>query len=210
MGTIAPQSTNQYRVDWSPLREVPKGTQGIPCGYCESCGLYVWSEGGYKIPGVRGIFCLIACVECELFGTGRCRWCSASLGSTAKKWCDDHCRRQSDRVRFGDGTRLLKFLSNRHPRLYEELVEKHGHACLNCDHSLKGKPSDARFCSDRCRKKFQRFPMSRKSQKSVLYPDIGSTESIAYTTPKTRPLLPHVEGHEAVEMAEKGLAVKND
>ncbi len=179
---------HQRVVDWEPIRVIPLGECGLPRGFCQSCALYIWAEGGYKIPSIKGIFCSIACVECELFGPGRCRWCSASLGSTAKKWCDDHCRRQSDRVRFGDGTRLLKLLSHRYPRLYEELVGKRGHACLNCDHSLEGKPSDARFCSDRCRKKFQRCTTSRKSQKSVLYPDIDSTESIAYTTPKTRPL----------------------
>ena len=206
MSIVHPNATknnlgNRRTVEWAVLREIPPGSHGTPRGYCESCGLYIWSDGALKIPGVRGLFCSVPCFECSLFGPGKCRWCSASLGSTAKKFCDAHCHRQSQGVRFGDGTRLLKFLSHQHPRLYGELVGKRGHACLNCDHSLEGKPSDTKFCSDACRKKFHRCTMSGKSQKSGLYPDTGIAESTTYEAPKTGPLAPPVQGREAVEIA---------
>ncbi len=188
-------------VDWAALRQELPGSEGIPRGCCESCRLHLWSDGGLKIPGLRGLYCSVLCLECELFGQNKCRWCAAPLGSSARKFCDDHCRRQSDRVRFGDGTRLLKFLSHRHPRLYEELVGKRGHACLNCDHSLEGKPSDARFCSDRCRKKFHRCTMSGKSQKSRLYPDTGIAESTSYTMPEIEPVSGVIEAPGAEKLA---------
>ena len=120
-------SGDRRLVDWSALRQDLPGQYGVPRGSCESCRIFLWSDGALKIPSLKGVYCSILCAECELFRSGRCRWCAAPLESTAKKWCDDHCRRQSDRVRFGDGARLLKFLSNRHPRLYEELVGKRGH-----------------------------------------------------------------------------------
>ena len=175
-------------VDWSALRQELPGSEGIPRGYCESCRLFLWSDGGLKVPGLRGVYCCLLCLECELFGSARCRWCSAPLESIAKKFCDANCHRQSQRVKFGDGTRLLKFLSHRHPRLYEELVGKRGHACLNCDQSLEGKPSDTKFCSDACRKKFQHCTMFGKSQKNGLYPDTGIAESTTYEGPKTGPV----------------------
>ena len=193
--------SNHRVIDWSALRQELPGRDGVPRGSCESCRIFLWSDGALRVPGLRGIYCSILCVECELFGPGRCRWCAASLGSTAKKFCDGHCHRQSQGVRFGDGTRLLKFLSHQHPRLYGELVGKRGHACLSCDHSLEGKPSDTKFCSDACRKKFHRCTMSGKSQKSGLYPDTGIAESTTYEAPKTGPLAPPVQGREAVEIA---------
>lgn len=195
------KSGGQHIVDWSALRQELPGSEGTPRGYCEGCRLFLWSDGALRVPGLRGLFCSVSCLECTLFGPGRCRWCAAPLGSTAKKFCDAHCHRQSQGVRFGDGTRLLKFLSHRHPRLYEELVGKRGHACLNCDHSLEGKPSDTKFCSDACRKKFHRCTMSGKSQKSGLYPDTGIAESITYKTPKTGPLSTPVQTPKAVEIA---------
>ena len=194
-------SGGQGVVDWSALRQELPGSEGIPRGYCEGCRLFLWSDGALKILGLRGLYCSVLCLECELFGQNKCHWCAAPLGSTARKFCDDHCRRQSNRVKFGDGTRLLKFLSHEHPRLYKGLVGKRGHACLNCDHSLEGKPSDARFCSDRCRKKFHRCTMSGKSQKSGLYPDTGIAESITYETPETGPLSTPVQASSTTEMA---------
>ncbi len=205
--SIVTPNKNKYKpsnhrvIDWSALRQELPGQYGVPRGSCESCKIFLWSDGALRVPGLRGIYCSILCVECELFRSGRCRWCAAPLGSTAKKFCDAHCHRQSQLVRFGDGTRLLKFLSHRHPRLYEELVGKRGHACLNCDHSLEEKPSDARFCSDRCRKKFHRCTMSGKSQKSGLYPDTGIAESITCETPKTGPVPNIVQPPKAVEIA---------
>ena len=194
-------SGGQRVVDWSALRQELPGSEGIPRGYCESCRLFLWSDGGLKVPGLRGVYCCVLCLECELFGPGRCRWCSAPLESTAKKHCDAHCRKQSDRTRFGDGTRLLKFLSHRHPRLYEELVGKRGHACLCCEISLQGKRSDSTFCSHQCQLEFRRRTMSGKLRKSGDSRLTDSIKSSTYEAPKTGPLPTPVQAREAVEIA---------
>ncbi len=195
------KASNRRVIDWSTLRQQLPGQYGTPRGYCEGCRLYLWSDGGLKVPGLRGIYCSILCVECELFGPGRCRWCAAPLGSTAKKFCGGHCHRQSQGVRFGDGARLLKFLSNRHPRLYEELVGKRGHICLDCGISLEEKRSDSKFCSHQCQLEFRRRTMSRKLRKSGDSRLTDSIESKTYEGPKTRPLLPPVQAREPAEIA---------
>ncbi len=195
------KSGGRWVVDWSALRQELPGQYGTPRGYCEGCRLFLWSDGGLRVPGLRGIYCSILCVECELFGPSSCRWCSAPLESTAKKFCDAHCHRQSQGVRFGDGTRLLKFLSHRHPRLYQQLLGKRGHTCLNCDQSLEGKPSDTKFCSDACRKRFHRCTMSGKSQKSRLYPDTGIAESTSYMLPEIEPVSGVIEAPGAEKLA---------
>ncbi len=38
------------QVNWFTLREVPTDKHGTPRGSCESCGLLLWSAGGYKLP----------------------------------------------------------------------------------------------------------------------------------------------------------------
>ena len=142
------------QVDWSALREIPPGSHGTPRGYCESCGLYIWSEGGLKILGIRGLFCRVLCFECELFGPGKCRWCGEKLKGAAK-FCGDACRKKSEPVKFGDGTRLLTYLSHRHPGLYQRLTSHdEAAACLACGDPLGRKKSGARFCDDRCRKRY--------------------------------------------------------
>jgi hypothetical protein len=50
----------------SPFRVVPPGAPGVPRGACESCGLYLWDDGGYKIPGLDGIYCSVLCIECAI------------------------------------------------------------------------------------------------------------------------------------------------
>ena len=40
------------------LKHIPAGTEGHPRGTRESCGLHLWSEGGYRVPGLKGLFCL--------------------------------------------------------------------------------------------------------------------------------------------------------
>jgi hypothetical protein len=39
------------------LKRIPAGTEGLPRGACESCGLYLWSEGRYRVPGMKGLVC---------------------------------------------------------------------------------------------------------------------------------------------------------
>ncbi len=133
-------------MNFESLKEVPPGEHGKNRGTCESCSLYIWSEGGYRIPNRKGYFCTILCAECELFGNGNCRWCGTKLDS-AKKWCNDNCRSQSNQTRFGDGTRLLNYLARYHPVLYRQLTAK---GCEQCGDPLTDKREGASFCSNRC------------------------------------------------------------
>ncbi len=175
-------------VDWSALRQDLPGQYGTPRGSCEGCRLYLWSDGALRVPGLRGLFCRVSCLECTLFGPGRCRWCAASLGSTAKKFCDGHCRKQSDRTQFGGGDRLLNFLSHQYPALYEQLIGRRGHTCLNCGISLEGKRSDSKFCSHQCQLEFRRRTMSGKLRKSGDSRLSDSAESTSYTLPEIEPV----------------------
>jgi hypothetical protein len=141
------------------------------------------------------------CVECELFCGGRCRWCAAPLGSSARKFCDNHCGRQSDRVRFGDGSRLLRFLSHQHAALYEELIGRRGHVCVTCLGPLGGKNAGARFCSTACKMRLRRRTVqSRSFQKSSKKRNSDSIESETYEGPKTGPVPNIVQTPKAVEI----------
>ncbi len=188
-------------IDWSALRQELPGSEGIPRGYCESCRLFLWSDGGLKVPGLRGVYCCVLCIECELFGPGRCGWCGGSLESTAKKFCDGHCRKQSNRTRFGGGDRLLNFLSHQYPALYEQLIGRRGHTCLNCGISLEGKRSDSKFCSHQCQLEFRRRTMSGKVQKSGDSRLSDSAESTSYTLPEIEPVSGVIEAPGAEKLA---------
>ena len=139
-------------MNWTALKEVPPGESGFPRGTCESCSLYIWSEGGYKIPNRKGYYCTILCVECELFGNGNCRWCGYTVGSS-KNFCTETCRNQSNQTRFGDGTRLLNYLARHNPNLYRHLTAP---TCQNCDDPLSDKRKGASFCTNRCKVAFHR------------------------------------------------------
>lgn len=177
-------------VDWSALREIPPGEYGQPRGYCEDCGLYIWSDGALKVPGIRGLLCSVLCFECTLFGFGRCRWCGEKL-SGAGKFCSESHRKQSNETRFGDGTRLLNYLARRHPGLHRRLFGQGQAACLACGDPLNSKRADARFCSDRCKKAYQR--KSATSSKSGNSRDTDLVESVAYGGPENSTVLPPTE-----------------
>ena len=151
-------------INWSALREIPAGSRGSPRGYCESCRLYIWSDGGLKIPGVRGFYCTVVCLECHLFGSGKCRWCGDKLDSGAQKFCSESHRKQSNETRFGDGTRLLGFLARKQPGAYHLLVHRGDAFCLTCNDPLDGRRDGARFCNDRCKIRYWR--KSENSSKS--------------------------------------------
>ncbi len=143
------------QVDWGPLREMLPGRWGVPRGTCESCGLYLWSDGAYKIPGLAGRYCSIQCVEFELAQRSSCHWCfddSGEPAGTKRRYCNDACRKQAQSVPLGDGTRLLRFLERRHPSLYSKVIENAQAAvsvstCLECRAPLNGKRVDSAFCS---------------------------------------------------------------
>lgn len=43
------------RASFDMLRHIPAGSVGSPRGNCEGCGMSIWSEGGYRVPGLPGI-----------------------------------------------------------------------------------------------------------------------------------------------------------
>src|SRR3989442_14288041 len=92
----APAATKRSRFGFGIFRHVPAGVKGHPRGCCQGCGLFIWSEGGLRIPGIRGIFCTkLECVETALFGGEHCRWCGAEMDrpytSVDSRLCSDDC-----------------------------------------------------------------------------------------------------------------------
>jgi len=139
-------------MNWTALGDIPPGESGFPRGNCESCSLYIWSDGSYKIPDRKGLYCTILCIECGLFGNGNCRWCGFVVGS-AKKFCNEMCRTQSNSTKFGNGTRLLNYLARYHPALYQTLTAK---GCKSCGDPMTDKREGASFCTNRCKVAFHR------------------------------------------------------
>lgn len=118
-------------------------------GACRVCGLPGYLAGLMSIPGLPGHFCCIACVECYLFGPGRCRWCSFALNPNEGAFCCQKCRRSNDTSPFGSGRRFGLWLNRQNPRLYAKLAGKEiptAISCLQCADSLDGKRRDSLFC----------------------------------------------------------------
>ena len=86
------------------LRHVPAGTEGHSRGTCESCGLHLWSEGDYRVPGLKGLFCSLPCIECGV------------AAKTGQK------KRIAD-VPIGSGARLLLYLKSAAPEIYARLMQ---------------------------------------------------------------------------------------
>lgn len=120
-------------------------------GNCESCGLSLNIFGAYEMPPLTGRYCSILCIEYELFGRFRCNWCGSKTASShSRNFCNESCQQTCARaerqgVRFGDGTRLSLWMS-----------EKRLRKCLQCGGSLDGKRADAEFCRQACRKAYLR------------------------------------------------------
>jgi hypothetical protein len=111
------------------------------------------------IPGINGLFCSVECVECRLFGPGRCRWCGFRLGANQSAFCCDKCRMSNDSSPFGSGRRFALWLCRHNPRLYAKLAGREiptGIACLNCADILVGKRKDSLFCNSKCQHRFNR------------------------------------------------------
>jgi len=97
---------------------------------CKSCGR--WMPGIYRIPGISGTHCSIACIETELFGEGRCRWCGRRIAkpytSIESRLCSEDCRTnyfayvKGDRsAALGTGVRLIEWLCHNAPDVYAKL-----------------------------------------------------------------------------------------
>jgi hypothetical protein len=165
---LAPSRT---AIDWSPL------IVSNPSGSCQSCGLSAVARH-YKVPAIAGWFCSILCVECVLFGPHRCRWCGTTLdGKGARRFCNESCARRSAHVLFGDGTRLLLYLSRLHSfyLVGPSIMPR----CAYCGAPLTDKRVDARFCSEACRKRTERSAL-RKGRNAGIIADGGSVETTTY------------------------------
>lgn len=130
-------------MNWQALKAI---TENGKRAVCESCALPL-GDGGLKVPGLAGRFCNVLCVECGLFGNGRCRCCGAK---TKNRFCSDVCRKRNEGFKeFGNGDRLLAYLREHFPALAAQVLDER--RCKNCGGSLAGKRSDAEFCGDNCR-----------------------------------------------------------
>jgi hypothetical protein len=130
------------------LKRIPAGAEGHPRGSCGSCGLYLWSEGGYRVAGLKGLFCSLVCIECGIGDkTGQTKQARAPIGS---------------------GARLLLYLKAVAPGIYGQLAQG-GEAtdskrCLECGTPLNGKRADAEFCSRTHNMRFRRHQKSQTTQ----------------------------------------------
>jgi len=144
--------------------------------------------GFYRVPGITGRFHTIQCIECVIFGSGWCRWCGKKLSISAQRFCSERCRHQSAIVPFGNGRRLLEYLSQHYPSLLSQWNLEAGlnRICVRCGNSLTGRRRDSRFCGDACRKAHRRSSAIRTSQNTGNSSDNTSTFSATYTQRECR------------------------
>jgi predicted nucleic acid-binding Zn ribbon protein len=166
-------------VGWSILRLVPNGNVSQPRGTCEGCSQSLWSDGAYRVPGLRGLYCSITCIETLLFGQEHCRWCGAAMEKPyvgiGSRVCSEECGENynahvlGDRsAALGSGKRLLLWLQREQPDSYRKLIGQSvpsGRLCQNpdCKRGESGQPASlahlrkgSRFCSEECRKHVHR------------------------------------------------------
>lgn len=152
-----------FRSLLDPLRFVPVGQLGDPRGSCDDCGLYIWSDGGYRVPGLKGIFCSLVCLECAI---------AKHTGQT----------KRIPGAPIGSGARLLAYLRIEAPALYRTLLGQRAAGsgfCQNpnCPNGEDGQPAslahlraDALYCNRACQKAAQRSPnrQNRASNRQCL------------------------------------------
>ena len=161
------------------LKHIPAGSVGSPRGNCEGCGMFIWSQGGYRVSGLPGIHCSIKCIETVLFGHERCRWCGRKMdkpyGSTDSRLCSRDCSEKyyaqvlgDKTARLGSGKRFLLWLQDNRAGVYRQVLGQgtpESGYCQNpqCPNGEGGQPgnlalmrADARYCSTACRMAAQR------------------------------------------------------
>jgi len=161
------------------LGQIPSGSVGSPRGNCEGCGMFIWSEGGYRVPGLSGIHCSIKCVETVLFGHECCRWCGRKMdkpySSTDGRLCSPDCSEKyyaqvlgDKTARLGSGKRLVLWLAENRAAVYRQLLGQstpESGYCQNpqCPNGEGGQPGSlalmragARYCNAVCRRAAQR------------------------------------------------------
>jgi hypothetical protein len=175
------------------------GTQGHPRGTCGGCSRHLWDEPVYRVPGLAGVYCSVDCIECVLFGEGRCRWCGEPMDkpytSVDSRLCSDDCSESyyahvlGDRTaRLGTGKRLMLWLQRKQPKAYRQVAGADAQGprvCRNpgCRNGEDGQPASldhlkatARYCSDACGKQDKRSSNRQKSARNRqclrgVYPD---------------------------------------
>jgi hypothetical protein len=90
------EGQSKITVDWNAIRQVPPGKEGTVRAHCETCDFPIYSEGGLKIPSLKGYYCRAICIEQALCGI-----------------------KKSD---VPLGQRLLNHIRMRHPELYRALI----------------------------------------------------------------------------------------
>lgn len=147
MKTETPTTTSAGVLE--SLRVIPPGKKGEHRGSCASCGLHLWSEGGYRVPGLQGLFCSLLCMECAI---------AEKTGQTKK----------IPGAPIGNGARLLAYLKTEAPQVYAKLTAampmSSRKSCLECGVPLDGKQNGAQFCSDVHRMRFRRSETAQKNQ----------------------------------------------
>jgi len=120
----------------------------------------------------------MGCIETELFGIGRCRWCGEEMEkpytSIESRLCSADCSAnymahvKGDRTAaLGTGRRYMLWLQKNHPREYRVAAKVSAQTGLcenpHCTRGDDGQPSSlthlrtgARFCSELCRKQGSR------------------------------------------------------
>jgi hypothetical protein len=100
---------------------------------CEGCGLPIHGTG-YRVRGIRGASCSLACVETVLFETGCCRWCGNAIAkaytSIESRLCSPACEQNYRKHVLGDksaalgtGERFLLWLQSHQAGEYAKLID---------------------------------------------------------------------------------------
>jgi endogenous inhibitor of DNA gyrase (YacG/DUF329 family) len=143
-------------------------------GRCGSCGLPL--RDGVKamhIAGLPGMYHSVLCAEQAIMEKG-CHFCGKPLASKSHRFCSGRCDGAA-RVRGISGERcLIIWLAAHSPELLagfegSEEQSTEGRKCAYCGGSLSDKRRDAKYCSDRCQKAYERsrtFARTRKRQTS--------------------------------------------
>lgn len=163
------------KVNWDVLRATLSGEPGHHASECAGCGLWLWpGDRAHRVPGLRGCFCSVECIETALFGQAHCRWCGAEMEKPytgiGSRLCSDDCEAGynahvlGDRTaRLGSGKRFLLWLQREQPDLYRRLIaaaQPESRFCQNpmCRRGENGQPASlahlregSRFCCDECR-----------------------------------------------------------
>ena len=174
------------------LRHIPVGSVGAPRGNCEGCGMFIWSQGGYCVPGLPGIHCSIECIETVLFGQERCRWCGRKMdkphSSIDSRLCSPDCSEKyyahvlgDKTARLGSGKRFLLWLEENRAAVYRQLLGQgtpESGYCQNpqCPNGEGGQTGSlalmragARYCNAVCRRAAQRVLTSQNRPSNRRY-----------------------------------------